>query len=165
MILEIRSGGITAKIAISGHEGHREFRLDGRLLECDWLRVGERSYSIILDGRVFDVSVRLDGKSCSVTDRAGTRLLQVIDPRSLDSGPAFDAGSAGTQRICAEMPGKVIRVIARAGDAVTVDDALLVIEAMKMQNEIRAPKSGTVREVGVAAGRTVNTGDFLVSLE
>jgi biotin carboxyl carrier protein len=74
-------------------------------------------------------------------------------------------GQAGLQRLCAEMPGKVIRVLVREGDAVVYEQGLLVIEAMKMQNEIRAPKAGTIKAVGVAAGRTVNTGDFLLSLE
>ena len=63
------------------------------------------------------------------------------------------------------MPGKVVRVLVKEGDTVEFGQGLLVLEAMKMQNEIRAPKSGIVRGIGVSAGATVNTGQFLLSLE
>ena len=65
----------------------------------------------------------------------------------------------------AEMPGKVIRLLCEVGDEVALDQGLVVIEAMKMQNEIRAPKSGVVKEIGVEEGKRVNSGDFLLSLE
>jgi pyruvate carboxylase subunit B len=63
------------------------------------------------------------------------------------------------------MPGKIIRVLVQEGETVAHDQSLLVLEAMKMQNEIRSPKSGIVKEVAVAGGITVNTGDFLLSIE
>jgi pyruvate carboxylase subunit B len=63
------------------------------------------------------------------------------------------------------MPGKVVRILVDVGDSVNFDQGLLVLEAMKMQNEIRAPKSGVVKEIGVVEGKAVNSGDLLVSLE
>jgi pyruvate carboxylase subunit B len=63
------------------------------------------------------------------------------------------------------MPGKVIRVLVKPGDKVCYDQGLLVLEAMKMQNEIRAPKAGIVKDIGVQPGGTVGAGDFLISLE
>ena len=63
------------------------------------------------------------------------------------------------------MPGKVIRLLIKPGDSVSCDQGLLVLEAMKMQNEIRAPKSGVVKDIGVKPGETVSAGDFMVSLE
>ena len=63
------------------------------------------------------------------------------------------------------MPGKVVRILVQAGQKVEYEQGLLVLEAMKMQNEIRAPKGGIVKEIGVAEGRPVSTGEFLISLE
>jgi pyruvate carboxylase subunit B len=76
-----------------------------------------------------------------------------------------EEGPAGLLRMRAEMPGKIVRVLVREGESVAYDQGLLVLEAMKMQNEIRAPKSGTIKEVAVTGGITVNTGDFLLSIE
>ena len=69
------------------------------------------------------------------------------------------------QRLRAEIPGKVIRVLAGKGEAVAYDQPVLVVEAMKMQNEIRAPKAGIVKEIAVTEGRTVGSGEFLLSIE
>jgi len=71
----------------------------------------------------------------------------------------------GRLQLRADMPGKVIRLLVRDGEAVASGQALLVLEAMKMQNEIRSPKAGVVREVAVEAGRTVNSGDLLIAIE
>ncbi|MGH9706384.1 MAG: biotin/lipoyl-containing protein, partial [Candidatus Acidiferrales bacterium] len=67
----------------------------------------------------------------------------------------------GRQNVLASMPGKVVRVLANAGDAVEAGQGLLVVEAMKMQNEIRSPKSGTIERLLVAEGQTVNAGELL----
>jgi acetyl/propionyl-CoA carboxylase alpha subunit len=137
---------------------------DNRVV-IDWVRLPDGGYSILVDGRVYDLSVEVEECCCSVAGRCGRFDLRVRDPRRLDATRTVEQGQAGLQRICAEMPGKVIRVHVREGDAVACGQGLLVIEAMKMQNEIRAPKAGTIRAVGVTAGKTVSSGDFLLSLE
>ena len=160
-MLEMEVGGWKGVVEVDGP--HR-IRVNGQVQPCDWVRLADGRYSLIIDGCVFDLSVAIDGESCMVGGRQGARAVRVVDPRRSHS-ESGGAGLSGLQRLCAEMPGKVVRVLVRPGDKVSLDDALLVLEAMKMQNEIRAPKAGTVREIAVEPGRTVGTGTFLLSLE
>lgn len=165
MDLEVSLGEKAIRIAVAGPAGRRTVAITDREAAIDWVGLPGGGYSILLDGRVYDLVAEVDGESCRVAGRQGRLRLQIRDPRRLRSTRTTGEGQAGLQRLCAEMPGKVIRVLVREGDAVVYEQGLLVIEAMKMQNEIRAPKAGTIKAVGVAAGRTVNTGDFLLSLE
>lgn len=165
MKLEISSGPEHFEVEITGASGQRRVRVGGHEAICNWMRLSDEQYSLILDGRVYDLSVNFDTDSCSVAGRTGTHQFQISDPRRLSHQQDIEEGQAGLQRICAEMPGKVIRLLVKQGDSVAYDHGLLVLEAMKMQNEIRAPKSGVVKEIGVRDGLAVNTGDFLLSIE
>ena len=165
MRLEISSGTDRFEIEIAGPPASRRVRVADREVAFDWIRLPGGTYSLILDSRVYDVSVNLDTDTCTVAGRAGHHLLRISDPRRLSGRKGKESGQSGLHRVCAEMPGKVVRVLVRQGDEVTCDQGLLVLEAMKMQNEIRAPKSGIVREIGVRDDCAVNTGDFLLSIE
>ena len=165
MELEIRCDGEPVRIKVSVQTGRRMVSIVEREAIVDWVRLPDGRYSILVEGRVYDLTADPDGDACLVTGRQGKSVLQIRDPRRLDTARIADEGPAGLQRLNAEMPGKVIRVLVQEGDVVVHDQGLLVIEAMKMQNEIRAPKAGTIKAVGVSAGRTVGTGDFLLSLE
>ena len=71
----------------------------------------------------------------------------------------------GAQNVLAPMPGKVVRLLVNAGDTVDAGQGLVVVEAMKMQNEIKSPKKGIVKKVGVKEGAAVNAGDLLATVE
>ena len=159
MELEIRYEDQVIPVEIRGGEGKDTVFVFGKEVSCDWVRLPDGRYSILVDGRVFDMTAELSGEACLVTGNAGTFHLRISDPRGLMVAPP------GLQRLVAEMPGKVLRVLVKPGDTVAYDQGLLVIEAMKMQNEIRAPKSGVVKEIAVSEGRAVSSGDFLLSLE
>ena len=165
MIIEISSGKEKVAVEIFSNGGKKKIRLGGTEIVCDWVRLADGHYSLILDGSVLDVIVNIDPETCIVTSRAGTYSFRVIDPRRSGFTERAHEGSTGLQRIHAEMPGKVVRVLAEEGDNVDFDQSLLVLEAMKMQNEIRAPKAGIVKEVRVVPGAAVKTGDFLLSIE
>ncbi len=165
MNLRISSELEQFEIEITGSSGRRRVRVGESEVACDWIRVADGQYSLILDGSVYDLFVDLDTDTCSVAGRRATHQFRISDPQRLGGGESIEEGQAGLQRICAEMPGKVVRLLVKPGDAVSYDQSLLVLEAMKMQNEIRAPKSGVIKEVGVQDGRAVSTGDFLLSLE
>jgi biotin carboxyl carrier protein len=152
--VEITETADGCKVAVDGHE-----------LPCDCLRLPNGRISLIIDGRVYDFTVDFSDPQCLLTSREGSWLLKVTDTRRLSSPREVMEGATGLQRLAAEMPGKVIRVLVGRGDAVAYDQGLLVLEAMKMQNEIRAPKAGIVREIGVGPGATVSTGEFLLSIE
>jgi biotin carboxyl carrier protein len=161
-MLEIEAGGRKWVVEV---DGASRVRLNGEEQPCSCVRLPDGRYSLIIAGRVFDLSVVPDRELWTVTGREGSQSLRVVDPRVSFSDSARGPGPSGPQRLCAEMPGKVVRVLVQPGDKVSVDDALLVLEAMKMQNEIRAPKAGLIREVAVEPGQTVATGEFLISLE
>jgi biotin carboxyl carrier protein len=137
----------------------------GREDSIDCVRLPDGRYSLLVQGRVYDLVAELEGESCLVEGRQGRAVMNVRDPRSLSPERVTAGGQEGLQRLNAEMPGKVIRVLVQVGDAVVYEQGLMVIEAMKMQNEIRATKAGTIKSIGVTAGNTVNTGDFLLSIE
>ena len=165
MILEISNTSQKVTVEIANAGGKRKIRLGDTEILCDWVRLADGHYSLILDGRVFDLMVNLDTDTCKVMSRAGTYSFRITDPRRSETLPHSEEGLPGLQRVCAEMPGKIIRVLVQEGEPVTYDQGLLVLEAMKMQNEIRSPKNGIVKEIGVAGETTVNTGDFLLSIE
>ena len=165
VIIEISSGTEKTAVEIISNGGKKKIRLDGTELLCDWVRLADGHYSLILDGSVLDVIVNIDPETCVVTSRSGTYSFRILNPRRSGHVQRAEEGPSGVQRICADMPGKVIRVHVQEGDTVAFDQSLLVLEAMKMQNEIRAPKGGVVMEIGAAAGAAVNTGDFLLSIE
>jgi acetyl/propionyl-CoA carboxylase alpha subunit len=165
VFLDISCNGSRVPVELTTSGGKRRIVLGGRELDCDWLAIAEGKYSIILDGRVFDLSVEVDGQSCFISTGGNTYELQLLDRRRLRSEKSVETGKAGLQRVTAAMPGKVVRILVSEGETVEHAQGLLVLEAMKMQNEIRAPKSGVVKQIGVSEGRAVNTGEFLVSLE
>jgi biotin carboxyl carrier protein len=139
--------------------------VDGRKIDCDWIRIGETRYSLILDGRVFDLSADSADGRVAVACRQGSYVLSVSDFRTSRASPEPGETHHGPLQLRADMPGKVVRLLVRPGDLVAAGQALLVLEAMKMQNEIRSPKSGMVGEIAVEAGMTVNSGGLLIAIE
>ncbi len=165
MHIEISAGERSVRVEIPPRGRTGPVRIGDAEVPCDCVRLPDGSYSLILDGHVYDLSVAVDSDSCSVSGASGEYRVRLADPRRTAVGTRPEESQAGVQRIRADMPGKVIRILVKPGERVECDQGLLVLEAMKMQNEIRAPKGGIVRELGVRAGGTVGSGDFLVSLE
>lgn len=113
--------------------------------------IGERSYNVVASGG----EVRVNGRVFAV---------EVFDPRSLRSRKSAGIGE-GRIEIAAMMPGKVVRVLVNQGDEVEAGAGLVVVEAMKMQNEMKSPKSGRVAEVKTKADATVAAGEVLMVIE
>ncbi len=121
-------------------------------------------YSILLDGRSYDARVE-EGGDCLLVVIGGERFeVAVLDPRRW-SRKAGGLRAEGRQHIVAPMPGKVVRVLVAPGDSVAPGQGLLVVEAMKMQNEMKAAKAGKVISVPVRAGETVRAGQVLAAIE
>jgi biotin carboxyl carrier protein len=165
LIIEIGTENEKIAVEVSSAGSVRKVRIGDTEIACDWIRLGDRHYSLILDGRVYDLLIHFDAETCEVASRAAVYNFRVTDPRRSRLKQAGEDGHIGRQRICADMPGKVIRVLVKKGDSVVPDQGLIILEAMKMQNEIRSSRSGIVADIGVSAGTTVNTGDFLLRIE
>jgi len=119
-------------------------------------------YSVLLEGKSFEVRVLPGTQQLEIGGRRLT--VEARDPRN-SSRRSRAASGGGRQNIGAPMPGKVIRVLVKEGDAVEAGQGLVVVEAMKMQNEMKASRPGKVVEVRVRDGDTVGSGDTLVMLE
>ena len=124
---------------------------------------GPGLYSILLDGRSYDVQVERTPRHFIVVLNGHRFEIEVHDPRRW-SGPSSRRGAAAVESLAAPMPGKVVRVLVAPGDAVEAGQGILVVEAMKMQNEMKAARAGRVLTVAVAEGATVTAGEVLATI-
>lgn len=139
-------------------------RTDGELHRATLVEVEPGIYSVLLNGRSHEVKV-VTGPEGYYVDLEGHRsVVEVHDPRAMSRGGRRGIGE-GRQVISAPMPGKVVRVLVAEGDSVEAGAGLVVVEAMKMQNELKAPKTGKVVSLRAEAGATVAMGDILVAIE
>jgi len=154
-------GQKTRRVELARDAGRVRWMLDGREIEADAVEIAPATYSILLEGRSLEVRVQPAGDAMRIQAGGEEFLAQVLDPRAWRGKRAHAVEVEGRQHIAAPMPGKVVRLLVKAGEKVEVGQALLVVEAMKMQNEIRAPKTGTVERLLVAEGQAVSAGDLL----
>ena len=139
--------------------------IDGRRLPTDVRSLGVNTFSVIAGGHQHTVVVHQEAAGSYRAHVAGTALaIEICDPRRL-SRQAAESANAGSQPVRAPMPGKVLSVLVQVGDEVGSDQGLLVVEAMKMQNELRSPRAGRVAAVKVGPGDSVASGDTLVVVE
>ncbi|HXR10104.1 MAG TPA: biotin/lipoyl-containing protein [Candidatus Acidoferrales bacterium] len=136
------------------------FTVDGRLVEAGAIRISRGAYSILLGGRSLEVTAEETTGGLLVRANGREFQVEIFDPRSWRRRRGAGIELEGRQQLVAPMPGKIVRVLVAAGQQVSSGQGLLVIEAMKMQNEIRSPKSGTVEKVA-REGQTVNAGEVL----
>ncbi|HKO05201.1 MAG TPA: biotin/lipoyl-containing protein [Candidatus Acidoferrales bacterium] len=161
MKLKIQLGGRTRDLEMA-REGRRiSGTLDGRRMEADAVEVSPGIYSILTDGAAFEV--RVERAATGLTVAVGGRRLaaRVVDPRQWQGRRAGAVEAEGRQQILAPMPGKVVRVLVKQGEKVEAGRGLVVVEAMKMQNEIRSPKTGTVEKLLVSEGKAVTAGEVV----
>jgi acetyl/propionyl-CoA carboxylase alpha subunit len=163
MKFEVRMGEAKRAVEIERQaEGRLRIWLDGSAIETDVIEIGADAYSILLGGSAFEAHVLPSGEGLLVRCDGRDIRVQVRDSRAWRGGRGRLLEAAGRQNVVAPMPGRVVRVLVAAGAVVEVGQGLVVVEAMKMQNEIRAPKNGTVERVFVQEGQTVTAGESLL---
>jgi biotin carboxyl carrier protein len=140
-------------------------RLDGREITVSCVPISAGSLSLIVNGESFDVACERVGERLQVSVRGAIYESIVSDPRSLRSQKRSGLADSGEQKLTASMPGKVIRIIASVGDQITAGQGILIIEAMKMQNEVRSPKDGQLKKLLVRQGANVVAGEVLAIIE
>jgi len=150
-------------------EGSRVFvEIEDRNYEFQVHESVPGSYVMVGGNRVFDCRVQGRPESGKpVTAVVGTTeyLITLTDPKRLRGTSGVEAGGDDVARIVAPMPGKVARVLVSVGDHVNAGDGIVVVEAMKMQNEMKTPKAGTVTSLTAEPGATVNAGEVLAVVE
>lgn len=146
-----------------GSGGEIAATVDGRPYRMTVSEPQPRVFSLLEEGgRMTEALVSVRQGRCRV--RIGSSFFDIA-PAELERVGGLGAKAAGQGEIRSVMPGRVLRVLVEAGQAVTARQGLVVLEAMKMENELAAPRDGTVREVRVVAGRTVEAGEILVVME
>jgi biotin carboxyl carrier protein len=144
-------------VTVDGHTTHVDaVRIDAHTLSLVWDNVWPRDTVFAADPATGRLTVQVDGASVSVSVNGRRR-------RDRHEDGAHAAG--GPQRVAAPMPGKVIRVLVHVGDAVRSREPLLVVEAMKMENELRAGRDGTVVEIHAREGQSVDAGALLIVIQ
>ena len=163
MKLEIKIDGRTRTVELDRVDGGWRAHLDGQAVEVDPVEVTPGIYSILLGGRAYEVSVQALPEPGTLSVLAGKEefAAEVLDPRAWRGRRHGALEAEGKQQILSPMPGKVVRILVQTGETVEAGQGLLVIEAMKMQNEIRSPKSGIVERLLAAEGQAVNAGEVL----
>lgn len=152
---------ITAeKLETRPHEDIYEIEIDEKVEEISIVRISKSHLSIILDGISYNVEVdRFDDKY-DVSVRGEQYEFSVTDEREISLGGGQQ--ESGDVKIKAPMPGMVIDIKVNVGDSVNQNDDLLVLEAMKMQNDIKAPLDGKITEIAAKTGSSVNSGEVLL---
>ena len=160
-------GGKTKHIVDLEKEGSSyKVSLDGQAVDADVILAAPNAVSVILNGAAFEIHIApsLDG-TYKLQTGAHEFQADVRDPRAWRGRKQGALEAEGRQQIVAPMPGKVIRLLVKVGDEVEVGQGLMVVEAMKMQNEIRSPKKGRVERLQAKGGQPVNAGDILAWVE
>ncbi|HUO04910.1 MAG TPA: biotin/lipoyl-containing protein [Candidatus Binataceae bacterium] len=146
--------------------GSYAIRMGSNRFEADLRRLGPASFSIIVENRSFDFDVVRDGEETVVASRDRSTRLTVTDAaRRAGHASAGKRQMTGRAEIKAAMPGRVVNVLVAPGDSVQANQGVVLVEAMKMENEVKSPKAGKVLEVKVVAGQTVEKGDLMVVIE
>jgi len=136
--------------------------IDGRRIEADAVKISPCVYSILIGGRSIEVRVEALTDGLLLHTAGREYRVEILDPRSWRRSRSGIIDLAGRQQISAPMAGKVVRVLVALGQQVDAAQGLVVVEAMKMQNEIRSPKTGTVERLLATEGQAVNAGEILV---
>src|SRR5579859_2908736 len=162
MKYEVSIGGKTRVVEFTHNSEKLQISLDGNLFDADAVEVATNTFSILIDGESWEVRIapRPDG-SLSLHTGIAEYIAEVADPRAWRGRRHGAVEAEGRQQIAAPMPGKIVRILVKPGETVEVGQGLLVVEAMKMQNEIRSPKNGKVEKLFVTEGQAVNAGEIL----
>ena len=135
--------------------------IDGRQVEADAAQISDCVYSILLGGRSLEVCVEALADGLLLHTAGREYRVEIVDPRSWRRIRRGGIDLAGSQQISAPMAGKIVRVLVSPGQQVEAGQGLLVVEAMKMQNEIRSTKTGKVERLLAKDGQAVTAGEVL----
>ena len=166
MTYDVVVDGKTHQLELTRGEGAWHCRIDGQEIDVDAELTARDVLSMLVGGKAYEIKRErsLQGELHMVIGSA-RYAVEVQDPRSLRARRAVAGSEAGPQRLKAPMPGKVVRILVQEKDEVKAGQGILVMEAMKMQNDMKSPKDGKVQKILTAEGSAVNAGDTLAVIE
>jgi biotin carboxyl carrier protein len=167
MKLTAQVGTEERPLTIEHGDAPHTWRVNDKLVEA---RRTASGWSLLVDGKIYAVDVdpgKADGELL-VEVRGLTVPVKVLDPRRqiLETArKTHTRSSSGPQPINAPMPGKVVKILVKPGDTVTLGQPIAVVEAMKMENELKAPRDGKITTVHVSEGQAVDGQTALMTIE
>jgi biotin carboxyl carrier protein len=165
MVYEVIVDGKPHRFEPEKAESGWSCHLDGRLILIDALIPRRDVLSLLIDGRSYEIKREQTATDLHLWVGDTCFAVEVRDPRSLRSRQKARGDEKGPRKIVAPMPGRVVRVLVAENSEVDAGQGIIVVEAMKMQNEIKSPKKGVVKKILAAAGAAVNPGDVLAIVE
>src|ERR1700677_4202303 len=163
MHYDVTIDGKNYRLELNSVEGRWSCRVNGKEVEVDAAPVRPNVLSLRIGNTAYEVKSERVANDWYLWVGSTRFAAEVGDRRSL-RGRSRAQEERGPRKIVAPMPGKVVRVLVREGDEVELGTGVAVVEAMKMQNEIKSPKKGKVQKVLVSEGVAVNAADVLVIL-
>jgi len=164
MTYDVTIDGKNYRLELEREEGRWLCRLDGREIEVDAVLARPDVLSLRIGNQAYEVKCERVATDLHLWVGSARFAAEVRDPRSL-RGRVRVVDDHGPKKLTAPMPGKIVRVLVSQGASVEAGAGVLVMEAMKMQNEIKSPKRGTIQKILVSAGAAVNAGDVLAIVE
>jgi len=164
MTYDVTIDGQNYKLELNRVDGRWNCSVDGKAVDVDAVLARPDVISLRIGNAAYEVKSERIGEDVHIWVGSTRFAAEVRDPRSLRGrGRAHD--DRGPRKIVAPMPGKVVRILAAEGDEVEIGSGVAVVEAMKMQNEIKSPKKGKVQKILVEQGAAVNAGEVLAIVE
>lgn len=166
MTYDVIINGNTHRVELTKGEKTWLCKVDNTMMEVDAAFTARDVVSILLSGKAYEIKREraLSGETHMIVGSA-RYSSEVRDPRSLKTRRSQAGAGEGPQKLMAPMPGKVVRILVSEKDEVEAGQGVIVVEAMKMQNELKSPKKGVVSKVIAAEGTTVNAGDPLMVID
>jgi len=165
MFYDVTIDGKSYRLELTRQNEGWHCRLDGHEVQIDAVLTRPDVLSLLIEGKAYEVKRERTATDMLLCVGSARYAVGLRDPRSLQSRKDGAGYAKGPRKLIAPMPGKVVRVLAPANSEVNEGQGVIVVEAMKMQNEIKSPKKGIVQKVLVTVGVNVNAGDVLAIVE
>jgi len=162
VILRLRRGRRVYEVSVTEAGGNLRVSIDGEPFQADILRLADGAYSLIADGRSIEVAVSRRAEAWEAA--TGGRRYRLREGDAEEESGVGGSATGGARELRATLPGKILEVRVTPGQKVRVGDGLIVVEAMKMENELRSPVDARVERVAVEKGQTVEAGELLCLL-
>jgi biotin carboxyl carrier protein len=165
MVYEVIVDGVRHRLELEHLDGTWKCQLDGREFQVDAVVTRPDVLSMLIGGRSYEIKREQTATDLHLWVGNKRFAIELRDPRSLRSRKGGAADDKGPKKLVAPMPGRVVRVLVTESAEVDAGQGLVVVEAMKMQNEIKSPKKGLVQKLLAKQGENVNAGDVLAIVE
>jgi biotin carboxyl carrier protein len=164
LLFEATVDGRVIRVEVRGEAGRYQVAIEGDWLDVEYVETQRHFAALLAAGRSYDVALERDADGYTVSLGAARFAVQLEDATRAEAAVAPKSGH-GPARVVAPMPGRIVRVLVESGQSVAAGQGVVVMEAMKMENELRAPRDGRVSGVHVTQGQAVEAGALLALVE